>query len=286
MNTLVETTVALEINSLWQQTEASMQQTLILAAMTGEALNKSLQFVNKAQGKASGGHKEWLSTNCPNVSYDRAIKYMKLPEQFPELLTDRASFIKLLPVSSVLLLLSSSAEVKAEVKEKVESGEKMTQAKIAELNAKHKEDFQKVQRLHEAQLDALRNTVAAKIHMETKDIKATNAKLKADVAAMDQMRGEYVKMKSKMADKEKERETLLNLIEALKAKSGGPLDDLKLKNLQKELVRKENEIIALQRDRQEVPDRELKNNLITALNGNIKLNEAQRKAVETLLLLL
>ena len=139
MNDLTLTTLALEISSLYGQTNHAMQQAVVLAAMTGQRLNEASALVPKSKGancKEGSGFKGWLATNCPDVDYVRATQYMKLPIQFPELLNSNNKVIDnfILPLSSMLLLLGSTEEVKQTVQTRIESGEKVTSRDIRDLN--------------------------------------------------------------------------------------------------------------------------------------------------------
>ena len=133
INTL--TTLAIKINGFNDQVEFHKDSAIVSAAKCGAELNEAKELVEH------GEFKEWMSKNCPLVKLTNAKNYMKLAKEMPLLLTSKGHTSDLLGLSQAIALLSATEEVKTDVIEKIESGEKVT---IAEINRMKKEvaDFE------------------------------------------------------------------------------------------------------------------------------------------------
>jgi hypothetical protein len=268
--------LAAEINSLWDQTDTKVQEAVILAARTGVKLNEASAKVDKGSKQSSGaGLKAWLAKECPGRSYDTAIKWMKLPEQFPGLLSPEnkitGNFI--LPLSSMLLLLGSSDEVKETVEARLDAGEKVSRNDIQELNRKWKEAEQakkdsdeawRVQnKRHRDRIEELEIELA---NEQSRGSGKDAIKIRGLQDSIKDLRAEY-ESKLKAKDNElKNAASMLNTtisfskaeIAELKAALARAEEDYKtyqadlnkagpeaVKKLQKDLIRKENEISGL-----------------------------------------
>ena len=127
MNQLVSLEVlAAEINTLNDALEASMGQTLHLAAKLGEKLNQAKTTVNHGEWKG------WLTNNCGKVSYRKSVKYMQLARELPELISNMPTSAHL-KLETAIELLSASDEVKENVNERLNNGEYITNSEIREL---------------------------------------------------------------------------------------------------------------------------------------------------------
>ena len=140
-------TLDAQLEYQWASTEAAKRQLVVLAAYTGQTLLDIQRELGVEGGKGlygggkSPGLKVYLADQHPGIPYDTALKYMKIPEQFPEILENVNISITNLPLSSVMLLLGASDEVKQVVTEKLAAGEIPSRQKIQELNKKHKEEL-------------------------------------------------------------------------------------------------------------------------------------------------
>jgi len=128
INTL--TALAIKINGFNDQVEFHKDSAIVSAAKCGAELNEAKELVKY------GEFKGWIAENCPSVKQANANNYMKLAKEMPMLLTSKSQTSVILGLSQAIALLSATEEVKTEVIEKIESGEKVT---IAEINRMKKE---------------------------------------------------------------------------------------------------------------------------------------------------
>jgi hypothetical protein len=128
INTL--TALAIKINGFNDQVEFHKDSAIVSAAKCGAELNEAKYL------KEHGEFEAWLSENCPNLKFRNARNYMKLAKEMPLLLTSNMQTSAHLGLSQAIALLSATEEVKTDVIEKIESGEKVT---IAEINRMKKE---------------------------------------------------------------------------------------------------------------------------------------------------
>lgn len=128
INTL--TALAIKINGFNDQVEFHKDSAIVSAAKCGAELNEAKELVEYGKFTA------WISKNCPSVKQANANNYMKLAKEMPMLLTSKSQTSGNLGLSQAIALLSATEEVKTDVIEKIESGEKVT---IAEINRMKKE---------------------------------------------------------------------------------------------------------------------------------------------------
>ena len=129
INTL--TTLAIKINGFNDQVEFHKDSAIVSAAKCGAELNEAKELVKY------GELDNWITNNCSRLKRANAFNYMKLAKEMPSLLDDsKVHTSGLLGLSQAIALLSATEEVKTDVIEKIESGEKVT---IAEINRMKKE---------------------------------------------------------------------------------------------------------------------------------------------------
>jgi hypothetical protein len=125
------TALAIKINGFNDQVEFHKDSAIVSAAKCGAELNEAKELVKY------GELDNWLANNCSRLKRANAFNYMKLAKEMPILLDDsKVHTSGLLGLSQAIALLSATEEVKTDVIEKIESGEKVT---IAEINRMKKE---------------------------------------------------------------------------------------------------------------------------------------------------
>ena len=126
-----------EINEQYKLTELHKSMAVLHATAAGAAISQLIKALGIKKGTGGSGDRDKglstaLAINCPEINYRTATVYLNLyesPDNFD------------LPLSSKILMLGASDDVKQVVTEKLTAGESVSHHKIQELNKKHKEEL-------------------------------------------------------------------------------------------------------------------------------------------------
>ena len=126
-----------EINEQYKLTELHKSMAVLHATAAGAAISQLIKALGIKKGTGGPGDRDKglstaLAINCPEINYRTATVYLNLyesPDNFD------------LPLSSKILMLGASDDVKQVVTEKLTAGESVSHHKIQELNKKHKEEL-------------------------------------------------------------------------------------------------------------------------------------------------
>jgi uncharacterized protein YdcH (DUF465 family) len=142
---------ALELAMLAGEINFMESVRLDMIAAVNDAANKTLVHtaklgakIKQASEKSEHGFNHWLADNCPAISRTNAYNYMAIAREMPYLLDDSivqtsGQLSRRLSPSQVNALISAPDELKMEVSERVESGEKVS---VNEINRLKKEKQQ------------------------------------------------------------------------------------------------------------------------------------------------
>lgn len=142
---------ALELATLAGEINFMESVRLDMIAAVNDAANKTLVHtaklgakIKQASEKSEQGFNRWLADNCPAISRTNAYNYMAIAREMPYLLDDSivqtsGQLSRRLSPSQVSALISAPDELKMEVSERVESGEKVS---VNEINRLKKEKQQ------------------------------------------------------------------------------------------------------------------------------------------------
>jgi len=255
-------TLDAQLEYQWASTEAAKRQLVVLAAYTGQTLLDIQRELGVEGGKGlygggkSPGLKAYLADQHPGIPYDTALKYMKIPEQFPEILENVNISITNLPLASVILLLGASDEVKQVVTEKLAAGESVGQHKIRELNKKHKEELARTAEANKAAFIKTTNLYDVKLVDLNKQYQQTLKEKNALDQQVANLRNNTVdplhepKVKAeleKLANKIAQRDNTLLQINKELAKQQAVLDEKTKRGVfvAAELTKKVQEVLAL-----------------------------------------
>lgn len=142
---------ALELATLAGEINFMESVRIDMIAALDDAANKTLVHVAKlgakikqASEKADGSFDRWLAENCPAIKRTNAYNYMAIAREMPYLIDESIvqtseQLSRRLSHSQVTALISAPDELKAEVSERVEAGEKVS---VSEINRLKKEKQQ------------------------------------------------------------------------------------------------------------------------------------------------
>lgn len=124
--------------------ECAKHHMVVMAAHTGKTLLGICELlgVEKGTGGAGGGRspglKGFITEYVPQLNYDEALKYMRIAQQYPEILTNSSAYITNLPISSIIQLLGSTEEVKDFIYSELRTGNIPSTNTIIKLNKESK----------------------------------------------------------------------------------------------------------------------------------------------------
>lgn len=257
--------VAATINQLNGELEMHKGMALVTAALIGDQLKK-------VKGQTDVPFVEWLEGNC-TVKKSQAYNYMRLAEEYPELLQPEFHLNgkKLPELTQAINLLSAPDEVKAEVMERIEDGEQVTNAEIVELKKQAKELEERNKKLANAnqyvkdENDAYKETL--KNYQDENDALKRSVERaqaleqqKIDEAVNAQVESSKVEMQAELdriaGDLAREYEAKINAqtdkISELRAKLANPEasgDGQKLEDLEQQVADAELQLLEIQQKR-------------------------------------